>query len=152
MARESFAVIGSGTTTFTANIIPSGERGNGDNTVRKERGGTNVTLINPEDLNSVPAFATSGTTVTTALTEIWGPHINPLPRQRTVVLLNDGPDDVQVHPGGLSVAPSGFTLRFTAGGTAGGTQESRIELPLLHNVSIFARAEVTSAQIRIIAY
>lgn len=149
MARESSAIIGSGTAPYTRQILPATQRGVNDS-AEGVRQGTQVMLANPEDLNSVDAFVVSGVSIGSTPVKIWGPNINPLPRQRTVILHCDGPDGIYFGNSATSViAPSGMHLHFAAGGGAGALQQ--IELPFMHNVEIWARSTGTS-QIRILAY
>lgn len=149
MTQNVAAIIGSGTLPFTRGILPASQRG-AQATGEGVRVGQQVILANPEDLNSVDTFAVSGVSIGSTPVRIWGPGINPLPRQREVILHNDGPGDVYYGPTSTSViAPSGFHLHFAAGG-AGTLQQ--IQLPFLHNVDIWARASTGGASIRILAY
>lgn len=141
MAREVFAIIGSGTLPFTRQILPSGQRGT-EPTGEGIRGGTQVMVANWEDNLSVDAFAVSGVSIGVTPVLVWGPGINPLPRQRSVTLFNDGPGELFVGPNSTSViSPSGFNI----------AAETSLTLPLLWNVQIWARSASTS-QIRFIAY
>ncbi len=146
MATQSYATIGSGTYVKTRLIIPSGLGGDGPSNARGDRYGTNVVVINPEDLNSSPAFATSGITVPNVSTAIWGPGISLLPTQRELVIRNYGPHDCEILT--TNPAGSGFIL---PGDTDGG-RAAYIRLPLLHNVDVYARSFGTTSQISILAF
>lgn len=141
MSVQSAATIGSGTLLFTTQILPPAQRGQVADS-RGERVGTNVIVVNPEDQIAVDAFAVSGVSFGVTPVQIWGPGINPLPRQRVVTLFNDGPSEAFIGPDSSSViAPSGFNLGA----------ELSLTLPFLHNVQIWARSAGTS-QIRFLAY
>jgi hypothetical protein len=143
MAREVAAIIGSGTIPYTRQILPSGQRGS-DSTGTAEgvRTGTQVMVANWEDHLSVDAFAVSGVSIGITPIQVWGPGINPLPRQRTVTMFNDGPGELFIGPNSTAViAPSGFNV----------PAETALTLPLMWNVQIWARSASTSS-IRFIAY
>lgn len=144
MAREVAAIIGSGTLPYTRQILPSGQRGSEAAGVAEGvRTGLQVMVANWEDQQSVDAFAVSGVSIGTTPVKIWGPGINPLPRQRSVTMFNDGPTELFVGPNSTAViAPSGFNV----------PAETALTLPLLWNVEIWARAGAGGAQIRFIAY
>jgi hypothetical protein len=142
MSIQSAAAIGSGTLPFTTQILPSSQRGQVAG-ARGERVGTNVVVINPEDQIAVDAFAVSGVSITTTPTRVWGLGINSLPRQRDVRLQNLGPGSVYIGPTSTAViAPSGFRVAIN----------TTIDLPLLYNVDVWARADGGGASITIIAY
>lgn len=141
MSIQSAATIGSGTLPFVTQILPPASRGQVDN-ARGERVGTNVVVINPEDQIAVDAFAVSGVSFGVTPVKIWDSNINPLPRQRSVTLFNDGPNEAFIGPNSTSViAPSGFNI----------AAEGSLQLPFLKNVEIWARSAGTS-QIRFLAY
>ena len=148
MAREASALIGSGTVDRTRNILTPAQRGTNANSLGGYRTGTQVVLANPEDINSVDAFATSGVPITSSAVEVIGPHINPLSRCRTIVLENTGAADVLIGNSASFQDPEGFIL--STEGTAG--RQTRIELPLMHNVSIWARTAAGTSNIRFIVY
>lgn len=149
MTQNVAAIIGSGTTPFTRGILPASQRG-AQAAGEGVRVGQQVMVANPEDLNSVDAFAVSGVSFGVTPVLIWSYNINPLPRQRTIILENIGPNDAFIGPNSTSViAPSGFQIYGPA--AAANESLSRIELPFLRNVEIWARSTGTS-QIRILAY
>ena len=148
MSFNVSTVIGSGTIPFTRGILPPSQRGSqtGGEGVRT---GAQVVLANPEDLNSVDAFATSGVSIGTIPVQIWGPTINYLlPRQRTLMLQNLGPGQLFIGPNSQSViAPSGMQLTTIAVSPPG----AKIVLPLLHNVEVWGRSDIPT-EIQILAY
>lgn len=147
MTRIEAAIIGSGTLPYTRGILPPSQRGVVSEG-KGERQGIQTVVANPEDFNSVDAFTVSGVSIGTVPVKIWGPGINPLPRQRAIIMHNEGPGIAYIGPNSTSViAPSGMTLHIT--GAAQGVIGT--ELPFMHNVDIWARSTTTS-QIRIIAY
>jgi len=141
------AIIGSGTIPYTRGILPTSQRGN-EPLGEGVRVGQQVMVGNPEDLLAVDAFAVSGVSIGPVPVKIWGPELNSLPRQRSVRLHNQGPGPVFIGPTSTSViAPSGFEIMAPT--VAGST----VELPLLLNVSIWARCSVAGgASITILAY
>jgi hypothetical protein len=144
VSYNSLTVVGSGTKIpATAVIIPSGERGIGGDDVRLERYGRNVTVTNFEDLSG-EAWAASGITVGTTAVEIFGPHLNPLPRSTKVIVKNLGAANVFISHQAAFTDEDCFTLE--AAGNAG----DQVELPLLHNVSIYARSSSGSQSVRLI--
>lgn len=148
MSQNVAAIIGSGTIPYVRGILPASQRGTQSNG-EGVRVGEQVMIGNPEDLNSVDAFAVSGVSFGVTPVKIWGPGITPLPRQRTVVLENMGPSDAFIGPNSTSViAPSGWQLPAPA---AASESLSKIELPFMLNVEIWARSNGTS-QIRFLAY
>lgn len=137
--------VGSGTVPYTYGILDPADRGalTGGNGVRQ---GTQVLVANPEDLVAVDAFAASGVTVGTTAVEIVGPHNNPLPRCRQVILQNSGGQAVFI-----SHRPDFPTLdafQLPTGGTAGTNR--RVTLSLLHNVSIYAKTSTGTSTVRIL--
>lgn len=142
------SIIGSGTLPYTRGILPASQRGNQSNG-EGVRTGTQVVLANPEDLNSVDAFAVSGVSIGATPVKIWGPGINSLPRQRGVTIKNQGPGSVYIGPRSTSViAPSGFQINPPASSNAA----TEVTLPLLWNVDVWARADGAGASVTIIAY
>jgi hypothetical protein len=148
MTSNVAAIVGSGTLPYTRSILPPSQRGSqaGSEGVRT---GLQVMVGNPEDLNSVDAFAVSGVSLAGTPVRIWGPGINSLPRQREVTIKNQGPGSVYIGPNSTSViVPSGFQINPP---TANNTF-TEITLPFLWNVDIWARADGAGASVTIIAY
>ena len=141
MAHEQNAMIGSGTVPYVAQILPTTARGVTDSAGGVRRG-TNVMIANTEDLNSVDAFASSGIGVNTSVTLVWGPSINTLPRQRALEFYNRGPDDVLLARN-TAEATYGSGLYLPASG--------KLNLPLLHNVEVYAKSDGYS-DVTFIAY
>jgi len=142
------SIVGSGTLPFTRAILPPSQRGTqlGSEGVRT---GTQVMIGNPEDMNSVDAFAVSGVSLAGTPVRIWGPGISSLPRQREVTIKNQGPGSVYIGPNSTAViAPSGFQINPP---TANNTF-NEVKLPFLWNVDIWARADGAGASVTIIAY
>ena len=141
MGQNAAAIIGSGTLFYTRNILSPAQRGT-EVDAQGIRTGAQVMIGNPEDLNSVDAFAVSGVSIGVTPIQIWGPSLNSLPRQRLVTFFNDGPNEVFIGPNSTAViTPSGFNIIV----------DSSIALPFLHNIQVWARSAGTS-QIRILAY
>jgi len=145
MTQVVASQVGSGTIPYTRGILPPSERGflaTGEGV----RTGTQVMVGNPEDLIAVDAWAASGVVVGVAPVQIFGPTTNPLPRTRLVVIQNLGGQDLIIAPteAGATVA-DGFTLPNPAAGV-----ESRIELPLLHNNEVWARAATTTTTVKLL--
>jgi hypothetical protein len=148
MSSTVASIIGSGTLVQTRGILPPSQRGTQSNG-EGVRLGMQVMVGNPEDLNSVDAFAVSGVSLAATPVRIWGPGINSLPRQREVKIKNQGPGSVYIGPNSTSViAPSGFQI---APPTANNTF-NEITLPVLWNVDIWARADGGGASVTILAY
>jgi hypothetical protein len=146
-AQQVAAQVGSGTLPYTRGILAAAQRGN-EPAGEGIRVGSQVMVANPEDLNSVDAFAASGVTVSTGVIELVGPLRNPLPRCRNIILENVGGQDVYVsHHPNVEILDS---FELSTEGTAG--RSTRIELPLLHNVSIYARTVTGSSSVRILIY
>lgn len=139
--------IGSGTLPYTYGILPSSQRGN-EPLGQGIRHGQQVMIGNPEDLVAVDAFAASGITVGTTPVEIVGPNNNPLPRCRQIILQNTGANEVYISHNPTFPLVDSFEL--PVGGTAGANR--RITLPLLHNVSIWARADTGTSVIRLLIF
>lgn len=140
--------IGSGTLPSTRGILPPSQRGtqtNGEGV----RVGTQVVVANPEDFNSVDAFAVSGVSLASTPVRIWGPGINSLPRQTAVIIKNQGPGSVYIGPNSTAViSPSGYQINPP---TANNTF-NEVKLPFLWNVDVWARADGAGASVTIIAY
>jgi hypothetical protein len=147
MSREVAAIIGSGTLTQTYGILPPASRGIEPNGLGV-RTGTQVMVANPEDINSVEAFAASGITLGTVPVEVIGPHITALPRVRTVVLENVGSGNIEFSHQSSFTSLDAFVL--PAEGTAG--TSTRIMLPLMKNVSIYARAATGTSILKMLIY
>lgn len=139
------AVIGSGTLTQTRAILPPIQRGN-EPEGEGVRTGIQVMIGNPEDSIAVDIWASSGVVVGTTPVQIFGPNINSLPRTRLVIIQNIGANDLLLAPteAGNTVADS-FTLPTSAAGV-----ESRVELPLLHNNEIWARASAATTTAKLV--
>lgn len=145
MSRESAARVGSGTIEFVRGILPSGQNGFGDNNAQGIRNGSNVVVINPEDLTSSKFFATSGVAFGVAPVKIWDGNHFLLAHQKAIILQNEGPGIAYIGPNSTSViSPSGFSLAIAA-------PNNRLELPLMKSTEIWARSDSTSA-IRILMY
>lgn len=157
MARETPSVIGSGYYNAVYPIIPSGQGGSGPATgsdqVRSQLGGSNVVIVNPENVVAVPAWNTSGVSVGVVPTKIWDANINYiLPTQRLIRLQNMGPNEVRVssNPTG-AIFPSGFTITPITAAATNKDNTSRLDLPLMKGAEIWASSLGTS-QIQIIIY
>jgi len=145
MAHESVSVIGSGTIDKIRSILPSGQGGTANNQARGERYGTNVVVVNPEDITSSKFFATSGVAFGITPSKIWDGNHYLIAHQKGIILQNEGPGVAYIGPNSTSViSPSGFSLATTA-------PNNRLELPLLKSTEIWARSDSTSA-IRILLY
>lgn len=140
MSINVSTTIGSGTLPFTRSILAAEQRGN-EPLGEGHRFGQQMILANPEDLNSVDAFAIRNLTVNTSAVLIIGPNDNTLPRQRTVIIRNEGADDVFIGPTDGVLTTTGFAI-------AANTQ---LELPLLHNVEVWGIAGA-GRDIRVLAY
>ena len=149
MSREVAAIIGSGTIPYTRGILLPAQRGS-QSGAEGVRVGLQVMVGNPEDLLAVDAFAVSGISFGVVPVLIWSPNTNPLPRQRSITLQNVGPNDAFIGQNSTAVIePSGFRIYGPAAAANGSL--SRITLPLLRNVEIWARSTGTS-QIQFLAY
>lgn len=144
MARETVSVIGSGTLVATRKILPESQRGS-QTGGRGELCGSNVTVINPEDLIAVDTFASSGLTLGTSVIEI-GPYNNPLPRARKIRIQNDGAQDAYISHKSSFVTLDSYLLPARDTGTA----PREVEIELLHNVSIYMRTGTGSTTIRLL--
>ena len=145
MTSSVAAVIGSGTLPYTRGILPSGQRGNQSNG-EGVRTGMQVMVGNPEDLNSVDAFAASGITVGTSAVEVVSFATNPLPRSGMVLVKNGGASAVLISHKQNFTDNEGFPL------AANGTINDQIQLPVLKNVSIWARCASGSTTIKLLIY
>ena len=152
MANEVSTLIGSGTVFATRQILTPANRGS--NTVIPEgqggfRQSTQVSLANPEDILSVDIWAASGVVINTVTAQVFGPHINTLPRTRKVVIENVGGQDAYIAPTEAgATAANGFTLAASAVTKP----DARIELPLLHNAQVWATAASATTTLKIIVY
>jgi len=149
MAHQHSAILGSGTIPYlppilhtslggTAGELPTGA---GPGQGRGVRTGSQVVIANPEDLNSAPAFMASGITVGTSPVEIWSPDVHEplLRRRRTIVIQNTGAANVFIgHDSGVSATVGGPTTGFRLDTLAANNGNTRIELPLMGGVSIWA--------------
>lgn len=147
MTREVAAIVGSGTIPYTRGILPASQRGN-ESAGEGVRTGIQVMVGNPEDMLAVDAFAASGITVGTTPVEIVGPHNNPLPRCRQIILQNTGANEVYISH--KPTFPLLDSFELPVGGTAGANR--RITLPLLHNASIWARADTGTSVVRLLIF
>jgi len=137
--------VGSGTIPFTYGILSSGQRGN-EPLGGGIRTGNQVMIGNPEDMVAVDAFAASGIVIGTNPVEILGPQNNPLPRSRMVLIENTGTVDAYISHRLNFTTLDAFEL--SPEGTAG--RDSRIQLPLLRNVSVYAKTASGSTTIRLL--
>lgn len=144
-----FSQVGSGTIPFIAELIPSGERGIGLNTgrnpARGHRAGDQVLIGNPEDIVAVDAFAVSGVTVGTTPLEVLAFGRHPLPRSRSVRLVNDGTAIIRIAHSAAKTA-EGFPL-YPVVSSVG---QLPVEIPLLKNVSIWAASDSGNNSLRMI--
>lgn len=148
MAREVFSVIGSGTVPQTYGILPPDARGTEDG-AQGVRGGSQVVIANPEDMVAVEAFAVSGVVVGTTPVQIFGPTINNLlPRTRMVIVENVGANALLIGPTeATATVADGFEVPAPAAGTI-----PRLELPLMHNNSIWARSDTGTTTVKLLMY
>lgn len=145
MTQSVAAIVGSGTLPYTRGILPASQRGNQSNG-EGVRTGTQVMIGNPEDLNSVDAFAASGITVGTAAVEIVSFGSNPLPRCGNIIIKNGGSQAVLISHKQNFTDVEGFPL------AANGTINDQISLPVLKNVSIWARCASSSTTVKLLIY
>lgn len=152
MTDQVFSIIGSGTIPFTRGILPASQRGvepDGEGLRR----GIQVILANPEDLNSVDAIATSGVTIGTTPVQIAGPGVTPLPRIRGVRIFNASSSSTAGNV--LWIGPQQDFNFISEGiplfGSAAGHIVS-MDLPILHNVPVWARSAANSIPIRMLYY
>jgi len=147
MTERVAAIIGSGTLVHTRSILPVSQRGN-EPLGEGVRTGTQVIVGNPEDLLAVDAFASSGISVGTGVVEIIGPHINPLPRCSQIIVENIGAAAVFLSH--LPSFPTVDAFELSNEGTAGASR--RIVLPLLHNVSVYARTAAGTTNVNLLIF
>lgn len=145
MTNQAWSVIGSGTLNQTRAILPASQRGTQADG-RGERGGIQVVVANPEDFNSIDAFAASGITVGTTAVEIISFGANPLPRCGNVIIKNGAASAVLISHKQNFTDTEGFPL--AANGTTGDT----ISVPVLKNVSIWARCASGSTNVKLLIY
>jgi hypothetical protein len=152
MASEQSSMIGSGTIPFTTAILPPDERGLYEG-ARGLRYGTQVVLINPEDLVAVDKFATSGVTIGTTPVQIAGPGITPLPRIRGIRIYNASASASAVNV--LWIGPREDFSFIEEGipifGSAAGQIVSE-DFPFLHNMEVWIRSALNSVPTRIMYY
>jgi len=145
MAVQSNAAVGSGTLPFTTRILTPAQRGQ-EAEGRGERLGTNVVVINPEDILAVDAWAASGVVIGVAPVQVIAPEITDLPRIRRVVIQNDGGQDAYIAPTeAAATVADGFTIPASSA-------LPPLELPLLHNNQIWARSASATTTLKIIVY
>ena len=139
------ANIGSGTLGQTRAILPALQRGS-EPLGEGLRVGNQVMVGNFEDNVAVDAFAASGITVGTVAVEIVGPYNNPMPRSRQVVIQNTGGQSVYLSH--KSDFPTLDSFELVVGGTAGTNR--RVTLPILHNVSVYAKTTTGTSVVRLL--
>lgn len=144
MTERVAAIVGSGTIPFTRGILPALQRGN-ESIGEGVRTGIQVMVGNPEDLVAVDAFAASGITVGTSVVEAVGPNTNPLPRCRAIELQNTGSNPILISHRSSFTDDDAFQLPAAAAGIS-----RRVEIPILHNVSVYARAVGGSSTLRML--
>jgi hypothetical protein len=137
--------MGSGTIFFTRNIVPSGERGSGPVSAQGHRAGDPVIIQNPEDLTSVDAFAVSGVTVGTVPVQVINAIKNPLPRSRSITLINDGTAIIRIANSQTKLA-EGFPL-YPVVSSVG---NNSLTLPVLKNVDVWAASDSGNNSLRMI--
>jgi len=141
------SIVGSGTVPPVRAILPADQRGS-EPLGGGVRTGIQVMVGNPEDLLAVDAFAASGITVGTAAIDILSPGRNPLPRCREVLVENVGGADVYLSHNPDFPTEDAFELATE--GTAG--RETRVRLPLLHNVSLYAKTAAGTSSVRLLIF
>jgi len=148
MSTRVAAQIGSGTLPYTYGILSPEQRGNQEG-AGGVRVGTQVVVANPEELSAQPAFASSGVVVGTSEVEILSPETNPLPRATKVVIQNvTDTRTVRISHRLGNVLLQGYSLE--SDGVIG--SERRIEIPLMTNSRIYARANAANCQLRLLIY
>jgi hypothetical protein len=140
MNTRTAAIIGSGTIPYTRGILPVSQRGN-EPLGEGVRTGTQVLVANFEDNTSVDAFGIRNVTVGVSATLIVGPNDNPLPRQRSVIIRNEGADDVFIGPASSVTTGTGFPI----------SSSGQVEIPLLNNVEVWGIA-AASRDVRVLIY
>jgi hypothetical protein len=150
MSSRVAATVGSGTVEQVRAILPAIQRGK-EPAGEGERIATQVIVANPEDFVAVDAFAASGIAVGTDVIEIFCPGNNPLPRCREVVIQNQTLNStlrIAHHPD--KVVSEGWGLFNPTTHTGPGVAE--IRLPLMHNNSIYARADAGTIAVRLLIF
>lgn len=140
MNTRTAAIIGSGTIPYTRGILPVSQRGN-EPLGEGVRTGTQVLVANFEDNTSVDAFGIRNVTVGVSATLIVGPNDNPLPRQRSVIIRNEGDDDVFIGPASGVTTGTGFPI----------SSSGQVEIPLLNNVEVWGIA-AANRDVRVLIY
>jgi hypothetical protein len=140
MNTRTAAIIGSGTIPYTRGILPVSQRGN-EPLGEGVRTGTQVLVANFEDNTSVDAFGIRNVTVGVSATLIVGPNDNPLPRQRSVIIRNEGADDVFIGPASSVTTGTGFPI----------SSSGQVEIPLLNNVEVWGIA-AANRDVRVLIY
>lgn len=139
MAKESYAIVGSGTLPYTTSILPPALGGTLEDGIGY-RGGTNVTVINPEDLSSFSVFKAEAFTINTSAVQIAGPGVNPVEGVRKIVITNNtSGTTIYVKENSTNVDTTGIALEA-------GTP---LELGILGNVFLFAETASGSADLRV---
>lgn len=140
MARETSSVVGSGTIQGVAGILPLDARGV-EPEGRGEWRGTNVVVVNPEDLNSAAAFGIlNNAAVGTTAVELVSFGINPLPRSGKVLIKNLTAETVFIGPTDGVTSSTGYPLG----------QNEELCLTVLKNTSIWALTAANTADVRVI--
>lgn len=167
MAREQQSTLGSGTIPYLDPILHTTlggiatelPNGSGPGQGRGQRGGTQIILANPEDVNSAPAFASSGITVGTTATQIWSPDLhepNVLRRRRTMRIQNLGANDIYVgHADNVTVGltqSAGWQIPSVNVGGSVTNDMNFFEIPIMGGVSVYAIADGGTSDIRILVY
>lgn len=134
------ATIGSGTLVQTRAILPAIQRGS-EPLGEGLRVGTQVMVGNFEDNLSVDAFGIRNVAVTSTATLIMSANINPLPRQRMIIIRNVGAGDVHIGPSAGVLTSTGFEL----------ATNTQIELPFMHNVEVWGISG-GSEDVRVLVY
>ena len=162
MSTNQPTLMGSGTLPYTVSILSSGLGGvdNQNPTVgagqgRGERIGTQVTVANPEDLVSAPAFATSGISMPGGTpTEIYSSALNEsvLRRRRMIKVQNLGPGD-------LFIGHTNRVSQFVHGGEPGfklvpsaASGITSVDLPLMGGASVWGLAVNQNTDVRVLMY
>jgi hypothetical protein len=140
------AIIGSGTIPATYAILPSSQRGYIAGT-EGLRFGNQVMVGNPEDMVAVDAFAASGVSVGATAIEVVAFGNNPLPRCREIWLENTGSNPILISHKSVFADPDCWQIAATS---ANGAQ-SLIKLPILKNVSIWAKS-TSGSTLRILVF
>lgn len=156
------ALMGSGTIPYTVSILSSGLGGTylaapttGPGIGRGERVGSQILVANPEDIVSVPAFATSGISMPGGTpTEIYSPALNEsvLRRRRMIKVQNLGPGD-------LFIGHTNRVSQFVHGGEPGfklvpsaASGITSVDLPLMGGASVWGLAVNQNTDVRVLMY